>query len=82
MIEDHVCIFIIHDGERCKRPAYHSLESFEQTEGSNVSLVCFSLLILSDRCGRSSSASHGLLLEKNSVLIMFIPDRMSFLSKM
>ena len=24
-----VCIFIVHDGERCKFPAYHSLEGFQ-----------------------------------------------------
>ena len=25
----HVCIFIVHDGERCKLPAYHSMEGFQ-----------------------------------------------------
>ena len=25
----HVCIFIVHDGERCKPPVYHSLEGFQ-----------------------------------------------------
>ena len=25
----YVCIFVAHDGERCKLPAYHSLEGFQ-----------------------------------------------------
>ena len=25
----HVCIFIVHDGERCNHPAYHCLEGFQ-----------------------------------------------------
>ena len=25
----YVCIFVAHDGERCKPPAYHSLEAFQ-----------------------------------------------------
>ena len=25
----HVCIFIVHDGDRCKVPAYHTLEGFQ-----------------------------------------------------
>ena len=25
----HVCIFIVHNGERCEPPAYHSLEGFQ-----------------------------------------------------
>ena len=25
----YVCIFVAHDGERCKPPAYHSLEGFQ-----------------------------------------------------
>ena len=27
----HVCICIVHDSERCKLPAYHSLEGFKRT---------------------------------------------------
>ena len=48
----HVCIFIVHDGERCKLPAYHNLDSFQRTGNlfrfsrSNLSLVCFGLLVL------------------------------------
>ena len=77
----HICIFIFHDGERCKLPAYHTwkvsntLGSFRFSR-SNLRLVCFGLLVLlllllfSYEGGRSSSASRGhfqrLLLE-NSV---------------
>ena len=25
----HVCVFIVHDGKRCKLPTYHSLEGFQ-----------------------------------------------------
>ena len=46
----YVCIFVAHDGERCKPPAYHSwkvsntLGSFSFSR-SNLSFVCFGLLI-------------------------------------
>ena len=47
----HFCVFIIHDGERSKLLAYHSLESIQhiwifQPFRSNLSLVCFGSLIL------------------------------------
>ena len=57
-----VCIFVAHDGERCKPPAYHSLEGFQhvgifQLSRSNLSLVCFILLIFFRRRRKVSSAS-------------------------
>ena len=47
----HVCTFIVHDGERYKLPAYHSLETFNTLGSfsfswSNFSLMCLGWLIL------------------------------------
>ena len=37
----YVCIFTVLDGERCKRPAYHSLEGIQRIESCVIWLVDF-----------------------------------------
>ena len=88
----YVCIFVAHDGERCTLHAYHSwkvsktLGSFSFSR-SNLSLVCFTLLIFFFRRGRKviisklwtlPMSAHG----KLRVLAMFTYDRKRFLTRM
>ena len=60
----HVCIFIVHDGERCKLPAYHSLEGFQHIEVFQLfeikleSSVFFDCWFFSGEGGRSPLASR------------------------
>ena len=57
----HVCIFIIHDGERCKLPAYHSLEGFQHVgifQLFEESYVFWLADFFSGEGGRSSSSSR------------------------
>ena len=70
-----VCIFIVHDGERYKLHAYHSLEGFQHIgifqafRGQTWVLCVLACWFFSGEGGRSSSASRGhfhcLLLENN-----------------
>ena len=87
----HVCIFIVHDGERCNHPAYHCLEvsntlgSFISSR-SDLSFVCFGLLILFRRRWEvitSKSWSFQMSASgKRRVLALFTPDRKGFLTRM
>ena len=87
----HVCIFIVHDGERCNHPAYHCLEvsntlgSFISSR-SDLSFVCFGLLILFRRRWEvitSKSWSFPMSAPgKRRVLALFTPDRKRFLTRM
>ena len=80
-----------HDGERCKLPASHSLEGFQHLGSfsfsrSNLSFVCFGLLILFRRRWKVIiSKSWSLPVSapgKLRVLAMFTPDRKRFLPLM
>ena len=85
-----VCVFIVHDGERCKLPTCNSwkvsntLGSFSFLR-SNLSLVCFGLLILFRRRWKVIiSKSWSLPVSasgKLRVLAMFTPDRKRFLTR-
>ena len=58
------CVFVAHDGERCKPPAYHSFEGFQHTgifqlfEVKLESCVFWLADFFSGKGRRSSSASH------------------------
>ena len=86
----HVCIFIVHDGERCKLPEHHSLEGFQhigifqllEIKHEFCVLVCS---FFSDESRRSSSAmSWSLPMSAPGelcVLVLFTSDRKRFLSR-
>ena len=60
----YLCIFVVHDGERCKPAAYHSLEGFQHVwifqlfEVKLQSCVYWLADFFSGEGGRSSSASR------------------------
>ena len=59
-----VCVFIVHDGERCKLPTYHSLEGFQHIGIFKLLEVKLETRVLawwffSGEGGRPSSASRG-----------------------
>ena len=60
----YVCIFVARDGERCKPPAYHSLEGFQHIGifqlfwGQTWVLRVLACWFFSGKGGRSSSASR------------------------
>ena len=87
----HVCILIVYDGERCKLPAYHSLEGFQHTGIFQLSevklrLVRFGLLILFRRRWKVIiSKSWSLPMSAPAKLCgmaLFTPDRKRFLIRM
>ena len=89
----YVCIFVAHDGERCKPPAYHSLEGFQHVgifqlfevklESCVFWLADFFFfrrrrkVIISKSWSLSLSAPG-----KLRVLAVFTPDRKRFLTRM
>ena len=87
----YVCIFVAHDGERCKPPAYHSLEGFQHVGIFQLSEVKLESCVLACwfffRRMRKViiSKSWSLLMsapEKLRVLAMFTSDRKRFITRM